>query len=75
MSKTFLFFILKVFLGGSICNDGGVKVTEDKELSSQPDPVFVNDKKILGGPQMIQVRVFMKPFLLIYWAIYHPSIF
>ena len=55
MSKTFLFFILKVFLGGSICNDGGVKVTEDKELSSQPDPVFVNDKKILGGPQMIQV--------------------
>ena len=63
-----------MFLGGSICNDGGVKVTEDKELSSQPDPVFVNDKKILGGPQMIQVLIFMKPFFIELLG-YLPSIY
>ena len=35
--KIFFFLIsfycnLQIFLGGSICSDGGVKVTEDKEL-------------------------------------------
>lgn len=47
----------QVFLGGSICSDGAVKVTEDPELSSQPAPVFINGKKVHGGPQMLQLSL------------------
>ena len=32
-------------------------VTEDKELSKQPDPVFLNGKRVQGGPQMIQLSL------------------
>ena len=32
-----------------------MKVTEDKELSEQPDPVFIDGQRIEGGPQMLQV--------------------
>ena len=48
--------ILQIFLGGSICRDGSVKVTEDKELSAQPEPAFVGGQRIQGSPQMIQVH-------------------
>lgn len=44
-------------MGGSICSDGAVKVTEDKELDSQPDPVYLNGKRVEGGPQMIQLSL------------------
>ena len=44
-----------MFLGGSICKDSAVKVTEDKDLSEQPDPVVIKGSRIQGGPQMIQV--------------------
>lgn len=33
--------VLKIFLGGSILNNGSVKVLEDKELDCQPPPRFV----------------------------------
>jgi len=46
-----------VFLGGSICSDGSVKVLEDKELKSQPDPLCINGKRVEGGPQMIQLSL------------------
>ena len=49
--------LCQVFLGGSICSDGAVKVTEDPELSSQPAPVFINGKKVHGGPQMLQLSL------------------
>ncbi|XP_064387810.1 methanethiol oxidase-like [Halichondria panicea] len=47
----------QIFLGGSICKDSGVTVTEDKELTEQPDPVFINGKRVDGGPQMIQLSL------------------
>ncbi|XP_065886278.1 methanethiol oxidase-like isoform X2 [Dysidea avara] len=47
----------QIFLGGSICSDGAVKVTEDKELDSQPDPVYLNGKRVEGGPQMLQLSL------------------
>jgi selenium-binding protein 1 len=47
----------QLFLGGSICTDGAVKVTRDEELKSQPEPVFVKGKRVEGGPQMIQLSL------------------
>ena len=44
-------------MGGSICGDGPVKVVEDKELKSQPDPLYINGKRVEGGPQMIQLSL------------------
>ena len=34
-----------------------MKVTEDKELSEQPDPVYFNGKRVEGGPQMLQLSL------------------
>ncbi|OWF44416.1 Selenium-binding protein 1-A [Mizuhopecten yessoensis] len=47
----------QLFLGGSICTDGHVKVTHDSELKAQPAPAFIKGKRILGGPQMIQLSL------------------
>ena len=58
-TNQFLHFLYswQIFLGGSICKDSGVKVTEDKELSEQPDPVFINGRRVEGGPQMLQLSL------------------
>ena len=34
-----------------------MKVTEDKELKEQPQPVFVKGRRVYGGPQMIQLSL------------------
>lgn len=47
----------QVWLGGSIQKNGKVKVLEDKELKSQPDPVTVKGRHVRGGPQMIQLSL------------------
>lgn len=47
----------QVWLGGSIQKNGKVKVTEDTELTSQPDPVYVKGRLVRGGPQMIQLSL------------------
>ncbi|XP_052105608.1 methanethiol oxidase-like isoform X1 [Mytilus californianus] len=47
----------QVWLGGSIQNGGKVKVTEDKEMTRQPDPVYVKGRLVRGGPQMIQLSL------------------
>ncbi|XP_022529634.1 methanethiol oxidase [Astyanax mexicanus] len=47
----------QVFLGGSIQNDGPVKVLEDSELDSQPSPRIVKGKRIKGSPQMLQLSL------------------
>ena len=49
----------QVFFGGSIVKEGSVKVTEDKELSVQPQTRFAKNgtKKIEGAPQMIQLSL------------------
>ena len=49
--------VLQLFVGGSICKGDGVKVTEDKELSEQPEPLFVKGKRVHGGPQMLQLSL------------------
>lgn len=46
-----------MFVGGSIASDGPVKVTEDPELSAQPEPCYVKGKRVEGGPQMIQLSL------------------
>ena len=52
-----IFYSSQIFLGGSICSDGSVKVTEDKELDEQPTPFYMNGKRVQGGPQMIQLSL------------------
>jgi len=49
----------QVFFGGSIVREGSVKVTEDRELSVQPQTRFAKNgtKKIEGAPQMIQLSL------------------
>ena len=34
-----------------------MKVTKDEELKEQPDPVFINGKRVEGGPQMLQLSL------------------
>jgi len=45
----------RLFLGGSMCTDGKVKTIGD--LEPQPNPVFVQGRKLWGGPQMIQLSL------------------
>ncbi|XP_077865766.1 methanethiol oxidase-like [Saccoglossus kowalevskii] len=47
----------QIFLGGSVTTDSGVKIVEDKEMTSQPDPLYMNGKRIAGGPQKIQLSL------------------
>merc|ERR1712212_690643 len=47
----------QVFLGGSICTDGNVKVTKDTELEKQPDPIYLKGKRVEGAPQMLQLSL------------------
>ncbi|XP_031949364.1 methanethiol oxidase-like isoform X5 [Corvus moneduloides] len=47
----------QVFLGGSITKGGPVRVCEDEELQSQPEPFVIQGKKIPGGPQMLQLSL------------------
>ncbi|XP_013390785.1 selenium-binding protein 1-like isoform X2 [Lingula anatina] len=47
----------QVWLNGSICKDGPVKVLEDKELKEQPEPLYMNGKRVHGAPQMIQLSL------------------
>ncbi|CEL96651.1 unnamed protein product [Vitrella brassicaformis CCMP3155] len=47
----------QVFISGSIVKGGAVAVTEDPELDSQPEPLYVKGKRIYGGPQMIQLSL------------------
>ncbi|XP_023657255.1 methanethiol oxidase [Paramormyrops kingsleyae] len=47
----------QVFLGGSILNDGSIKVVEDQELESQPAPCVIKGKRVPGSPQMLQLSL------------------
>ncbi|CAG0912874.1 unnamed protein product [Notodromas monacha] len=47
----------QIFLGGSIHKESKVKVIEDEELKEQPEAKYVKGKRILGGPQMIQLSL------------------
>lgn len=47
----------QLFLGGKILKDSKIKVLEDKELKEQPAPVYIKGRRILGGPQMMQLSL------------------
>ncbi|XP_072947344.1 methanethiol oxidase [Epargyreus clarus] len=46
----------QIHLGGQIANYG-LTVVEDKELKEPAKPVFVKGKRLLGGPQMLQLSL------------------
>ncbi|XP_029648147.1 methanethiol oxidase [Octopus sinensis] len=47
----------QLFLGGSILSDSKVKVIKDEELKTQPDPLYINNKRVYGSPQMLQLSL------------------
>uniref|UniRef100_A0A1L8DCK3 Methanethiol oxidase n=1 Tax=Nyssomyia neivai TaxID=330878 RepID=A0A1L8DCK3_9DIPT len=47
----------QVFLNGACVSDSGIVVTKDRELDSQPDPVFIKGRRLEGGPQMLQLSL------------------
>lgn len=47
----------QIWLGGSFCSDGKVKIIKDEELSAQPKPFVYKEKRIAGGPQMLQLSL------------------
>ncbi|KAH9512364.1 Methanethiol oxidase [Bulinus truncatus] len=62
----------QVFIAGSILSDGAVKVLKDHELKCQPDPVYINGKRLEGSPQMFQLsldgkRIYVTNSLMSAW--------
>ncbi|CAG9864311.1 unnamed protein product [Phyllotreta striolata] len=62
----------QVWLGGQILSDSKIKVLEDRELSAQPDPVYIKGKRFWGGPQMMQLsldgrRLYVSSSILSSW--------
>lgn len=47
----------QIFLGGSIIRNGPVTVIEDMELKEQPEMIYIKNKPIYGGPQMLQLSL------------------
>ncbi|XP_039284376.1 methanethiol oxidase isoform X2 [Nilaparvata lugens] len=47
----------QVFLGGKIYKDGPLKVVHDTELKEQPEALYLKEKRIHGGPQMLQLSL------------------
>lgn len=47
----------QVFIAGKILNDSNVKVIDDKELKQQPTPVSIKGRRLVGGPQMLQLSL------------------
>ncbi|CAG0891653.1 unnamed protein product [Cyprideis torosa] len=47
----------QLFLGGSCHTESGVKIIEDSELESPPPAKYIKGKKIIGGPQMLQLSL------------------
>uniref|UniRef100_A0A8C5R2X4 Methanethiol oxidase n=2 Tax=Leptobrachium leishanense TaxID=445787 RepID=A0A8C5R2X4_9ANUR len=69
----------QVFVGGSILKGGPVKVLEDQELTSQPEPVTIKGRLVPGGPQMIQLsldgkRMYVSTSLYSIWDVqFYPD--
>jgi selenium-binding protein 1 len=70
----------QLFIGGSICKGDAVKVTQDEELKSQPEPLMVGGKRVHGGAQMIQLsldgkRLYVTTSLYSTWdKIFYPEL-
>uniref|UniRef100_A0A914ELW1 Methanethiol oxidase n=1 Tax=Acrobeloides nanus TaxID=290746 RepID=A0A914ELW1_9BILA len=48
--------VAQVFVAGS-CTKEDTKVVEDHELTDQPEAIYIKDKKIEGGPHMLQLSL------------------
>ncbi|XP_065682904.1 methanethiol oxidase isoform X1 [Hydra vulgaris] len=60
----------QVFINGSLAKDSFVKVLD--ENFKQPEPIFINNKRVEGGPQMIQLsldgkRLYVSTSLISVW--------
>eukprot|EP00731_Ephydatia_muelleri_P017382 Em0010g480a len=44
----------QAFIGGSMCKDENVILPDGEE---QPEPLYIGDRRIYGGPQMIQLSL------------------
>ncbi|KAL4227512.1 Methanethiol oxidase [Mactra antiquata] len=70
----------QLWIGGSICQGGEVKVTKDSERKDQPEKATIKGKIINGGPQMLQLsldgkRLYMTTSLLSTWdAQFYPDL-
>uniref|UniRef100_A0A182S6N5 Methanethiol oxidase n=1 Tax=Anopheles maculatus TaxID=74869 RepID=A0A182S6N5_9DIPT len=47
----------QVFLGGAIQSDAPRRVLNDPELTEPPKPVYLKNRRLLGGPQMLQLSL------------------
>jgi len=47
----------QVFVSGSLVNDGAVTLTADGGDFQQPEPLYIGDQRVHGGPQMIQLSL------------------
>ena len=57
----------QVFVGGSLVNDGPVKLASENTTNfTQPPPLMMNGKRVHGGPQMIQMSLDGKSIQKIY---------
>jgi len=69
----------QVWMGGCIQAGGPVTVTEDQEMSQQPDVRYHKGKRIYGGPHNLQLsldgkRLYVTTFLYTPWdKVFHPE--
>ncbi|NXA67710.1 SBP1 oxidase, partial [Mohoua ochrocephala] len=47
----------QVFVGGCIARGGPVRLREDEERQSQPEPFVIQGRTVAGGPQMLQLSL------------------
>lgn len=56
------------------------QVTEDSELQSQPEPLVLDEKRVAGGPQMLQLsldgkRLYVTTSLFSTWDVqFYPDL-
>ena len=60
-------------MGGSIQAGGPVTVTEDQEMSQQPDVRYHKGKRIYGGPHNLQLSLDGEIFFFCNLEIYYFS--
>ncbi|KAK7582755.1 hypothetical protein V9T40_014200 [Parthenolecanium corni] len=61
----------QLFLGGKLLKDGPIKIIEDPDNKGLQNPVFVKGRRLLGGPQMMQLSLDGKR-LYMSTALYSP---
>lgn len=47
----------RLYLGGKLLSDSKIKVLDDPEMPTQPDPVIIKGKRFYGAPQMLQLSL------------------